>query len=97
MTFSDVGYILNFGVGPVIVVFLLMVGVLFPRWYVTKLEKENEVLKDNLAMQKKITEELTQAVANSNQLIGALKNQTGRGKPDDDDYSGERGYPPGRY
>lgn len=75
MNLTDISYIINFGVGPLVVVLMLATRVLYFWWYVADLKEENKIIRDNLTVQKQISLELTQELSNSNQLIGALKNE----------------------
>lgn len=80
MLTTDVTTIVNYGVGPVVVIILILLGILVPKSYVTKLEKENELLRQNLELQKLVTQQAVEAAANSNQLIGALKEMVASGQ-----------------
>jgi hypothetical protein len=55
------------------VVILMILGVLVPKAYVTKLEKRIGYLEQALESEKQISKESVSALASSNQMIGTLK------------------------
>ena len=60
--------------GPLgLMVLALMFGFLVPKWYVSKLEKENEFLREDNRIKTELNKELSNTIANNNQLIGELR------------------------
>lgn len=60
--------------GPLgLLVLAMMFGFLVPKWYVSKLEKENEFLREDNKIKTELNKELSNTIANNNQLIGELR------------------------
>lgn len=64
--------IVNGGTAGAVLVLMLM-RVLIPKWYVTKLESQISYLEQNLRIQKEINRDAVNTAANANQMIGELK------------------------
>jgi hypothetical protein len=65
-------FIVNAGVAGAVVLAMIS-GYLVPKFYVKKLEKEIDFLKEENRIKTDLNSDLTRTVANDNQLIGELR------------------------
>lgn len=75
MNIADILTLVNVVLSPTIVVLLILTQTLVPGYLFKKSEENNETLMRNLELQRSINAELTAQVTNSNQLIGALRQE----------------------
>ena len=73
--------LINAGVAG-IVVFLLIMGLLVPKWAYRKLEKENESWREAYELQRQRNNELASQMGIANQLIEAVRELAEARKPD---------------
>lgn len=64
--------ITNAGIAGVVIV-LILLGILVPKWYVSKLEKEITLKDQALKTEREISKQATEQLAIANQLVGELR------------------------
>lgn len=69
---------------PIAVVVAMMFGLIVPKPFVSKLEKENAFLREDNRLKSELNRELTSTIANNNQLIGELRSLAHQRHREDD-------------
>lgn len=81
MDSAIVTVLINAGVAGIVVI-LLIFGWLVPKWAYSKLEEENKLLREALALERQRGGEAAGQMGVTNQLIGALVELAEARKPD---------------
>lgn len=71
--------LINSGVAGVVLI-LLILGWLVPKWAYSRLEAENKALREALQLERRRNEEIASTAGVTNQLIGALVDLAGERK-----------------
>jgi hypothetical protein len=71
--------LINSGVAGVVII-LLILGWLVPKWAYSRLEAENKALREALQLERRRNEEIASTAGVTNQLIGALVDLAGERK-----------------
>jgi hypothetical protein len=73
--------LVNAGVAGIVIVLLIM-GWLVPKWAYSKLEEENRLLREALSLERQRNGEVVSQMGITNQLVGALVELAESRKPD---------------